>query len=55
MPQVRHLRPDQIGTFIDRTEKQHSDPLALTQLLVAYYLIEAGEKRTEAMPAILME
>lgn len=44
MPQIRHLRPDQIGTFIDRTEKRHSDPLALTQLLVTYHMIEAGKK-----------
>ncbi len=55
MPQNRHLRPDQIGTFIDRTEKRHSDPLALTQLLVTYYLIEVGEKRVGVMPAMAME
>ncbi len=40
----RHLRPDQIGTFLDGSEPRHSDPLALTQLLVAYFVVRQREE-----------
>ncbi|MDP9266333.1 MAG: phosphoribulokinase [Chloroflexota bacterium] len=40
----RHLRPDEIGTYIDGTEPRHSDPLALTQLLVAYFVVRQREE-----------
>lgn len=41
----RHLRPEEIGSFIDGTTTRHSDPLALTQLIVAYQVIRAGIDR----------
>jgi phosphoribulokinase len=39
VPDLRPLRADQFGYYQDRTEVQHSDPLALTQLLLAYHLM----------------
>ena len=41
----RHLRPDEIGSFYDGTTPRHSDPLALTQLLVAYQVVRAAKDR----------
>ncbi|OGO55602.1 MAG: hypothetical protein A2V84_02815 [Chloroflexi bacterium RBG_16_70_13] len=41
----RHLRPEEIGSFVDGTTPRHSDPLALTQLIVAYQVIRAGVDR----------
>ncbi len=46
----RHLRPDEIGEYLDGTTERHSDPLALTQLLVAYQVVRAGLART--VPAV---
>ena len=44
MPSHRHLRPDEIGTYLeDGITPRHSDPLALTQLLIAYRLVTARE------------
>lgn len=42
MPQTTHLRSDLIGIYTDRTERRHSDPLALTQLLITHHLIRAA-------------
>jgi phosphoribulokinase len=47
----RHLRPDEIGSFIDGTTPRHSDPLALTQLIVAYQVIRAGVDRERGVIA----
>jgi phosphoribulokinase len=44
MPSHRHLRPDQIGTFLDGVKARHSDPLALTQLLIAYRIVAARDE-----------
>ncbi|HEX5149463.1 MAG TPA: phosphoribulokinase [Candidatus Limnocylindrales bacterium] len=41
----RHLRPDDIGAYLDGATARHSDPLALTQLIVAYQIIQAGIER----------
>lgn len=38
----RHLRPEEIGGYLDGTIPRHSDPLALTQLLIAYQVVRAG-------------
>ncbi len=43
MPSHRHLRPDQIGTYLEGVSPRHSDPLALTQLLVAYRIVAARD------------
>ncbi len=39
LPDLRPIREDQFGDYLDRTETRHSHPLALTQLLVAYHLL----------------
>jgi phosphoribulokinase len=39
MPDLRPLRSDEFGEFQERTETRHSDPLALTQLLLVYHLL----------------
>lgn len=39
----RHLRPDEIGTYLDGNKPRHSDPLALVQLLIAYRIVAARE------------
>lgn len=40
----RHLRPDEIGTYLDGTRPRHSDPLALTQLLVACFIVRRRDE-----------
>lgn len=40
----RHLRPEEIGTYLEGTVPAHSDPLALTQLLVAYLIVRKREE-----------
>jgi phosphoribulokinase len=44
MPSHRHLRPDEIGTFLDGVKARHSDPLALAQLLIAYRIVAARDE-----------
>jgi phosphoribulokinase len=39
MPDLKPLGSDQFGDYYDRTEVRHSDPLALTQLLLAFHLL----------------
>ena len=39
MPDLRPLRSDEFGEFQERAETRHSDPLALTQLLLVYHLL----------------
>jgi phosphoribulokinase len=45
MERHRHLRPDEIGAYLDGTTARHSDPLGLTQLIVAYQIVRAGIQR----------
>jgi phosphoribulokinase len=44
----RELRSVDIGSYLDGTTERHSDPLALTQLLVAYQVVRAGLVRPAA-------
>ncbi len=39
LPDVRPLGANEFGDYSDRTEIRHSDPLALTQLLLTYHLL----------------
>lgn len=39
LPEQHPLSTDQFGNYIDKTEVRHSDPLAITQLLLAYHLL----------------
>ncbi|BCX05614.1 MAG: phosphoribulokinase [Candidatus Roseilinea sp.] len=39
IPDLRPLPADAFGEFQERTETRHSDPLALTQLLLVYHLL----------------
>ncbi len=41
LPNLRPLSADQFGDYADRGEVRHSDPLALTQLLITYHLLRA--------------
>jgi phosphoribulokinase len=41
----RHLRPSEIGDYLDGTTPRHSEPLALTQLILAYQVARAGIER----------
>lgn len=47
----RHLRPEEIGGYLEGTVERHSDPLALTQLLIAYQVVQAGLERGLAFGA----
>jgi phosphoribulokinase len=44
LPDLRPLRADQFGDYTYGTEMRHSDPLALTQLLITYHLLRAYSK-----------
>lgn len=44
LPDLRPLRADQFGDYNDGSEVRHSDPLALTQLLITYHLLRAYNK-----------
>jgi phosphoribulokinase len=53
LPDLRSLRADQFGDYNDRSEVRHSDPLALTQLLITFHLLRAysgGEPQVFARP-----
>jgi phosphoribulokinase len=41
----RHLRPEEIGGYLDGAVERHSDPLALTQLLIAYHVVRTNLER----------
>ncbi|RPI29220.1 MAG: phosphoribulokinase [Chloroflexota bacterium] len=47
-PNMLHLRPEQLGSFLDGAEARQSHPLALTQLLIAYHMMMAREELREA-------
>ncbi|MFQ5889791.1 MAG: phosphoribulokinase [Gemmatimonadota bacterium] len=51
MPRVRHLRPEEIGVFDEGGVIRRSNSLALTQLLVTYYLVRAAEVAREELAA----
>ena len=42
MPSARHLRSDQLGVFQDGDVRRRSNPLAVTQLVLTYYLVKAS-------------
>ncbi len=53
LPDLRPLGADQFGAYQDRAEVRHSDPLALTQLLLTYHLLReysGGAKMVFAPP-----
>lgn len=39
LPDLHPLAADEFGDYSDRTEMRHSDPLAITQLLLTYHLL----------------
>jgi len=41
MPTARHLRSDRLGVFADGAVERRSNPLAVTQLVLTYYLVKA--------------
>ena len=47
LPDLRPLGADQFGDYTDRGQVRHSDPLALTQLLITYHLLRAYNGETE--------
>jgi len=42
MATARHLRSDRVGVFQDGSEQRRSNPLAVTQLVLTYYLVKAS-------------
>lgn len=40
IPDLRPVTEDQFGDYQDRSERRHSHPLALTQLLLTYHLLQ---------------
>ena len=42
MPAAKHLRSTKLGTFQDITGERRSNPLAVTQLIITYYLVKAS-------------
>jgi phosphoribulokinase len=46
LPDLKNLRPEQIGMFVEGQENRQSHPLGLTQLLIAYHLL-LGELERE--------
>jgi phosphoribulokinase len=42
LPDLRPLQGDQFGDYNDGSQVQHSDALALTQLLITYHLLRAS-------------
>jgi phosphoribulokinase len=44
LPDLRPLPADQFGDYNDGSDVRHSDPLALTQLLITYHLLRAYSK-----------
>ena len=42
MPSARHLRSDRVGVFHDGAVERRSNSLAVTQLILTYYLVKAS-------------
>ncbi len=58
LPGVEPIPGDQFGAYQDRGEVRHSDPLALTQLLLTYHLLReygTGAERLFAPPVAALE
>lgn len=49
LPGFQHLRPEQLGTYVDGDQRRQSHPLALTQLLIAYHLLLARMEHEQAV------
>jgi phosphoribulokinase len=49
LPDLQHLRPDQIGTFVEGQDHRQSHPLGLTQLLIAYHLLLGRWQREQLL------
>ncbi len=47
MKSIQDLAPEQFGSFAEGETSRHSDPLALVQLLLIYYLLQKKEARQE--------
>jgi phosphoribulokinase len=47
LPDLRPLRADQFGDYSDRAEVLHSDPLAITQLLLIFHLLRQYSYREQ--------
>jgi hypothetical protein len=45
MRSIQDLGAEQFGSFAEGEMSRHSDPLALVQLLLIYYLLKAREAR----------
>jgi phosphoribulokinase len=50
MPSARHLRSDRLGLFQDGSETRRSNPLAVTQLVLTYYLVKASALARKERP-----
>jgi phosphoribulokinase len=48
LPNLRPLGADQFGDYSDGMEMRHSDPLALTQLLITYHLLRSYDGNATA-------
>ncbi|MDH4120450.1 MAG: phosphoribulokinase [Deltaproteobacteria bacterium] len=46
LPELEPINPDQFGKFMDAGKERHSDPLAITQLLLTYHLLREYEGNT---------
>jgi phosphoribulokinase len=52
---MRHLAPDQLGSFTDGVRSHHSDPLALTQLLLVHRILSARKSLLLKIPLSVHE
>jgi phosphoribulokinase len=52
MPSARHLRSDRLGRFQDGATLRRSNPLAVTQLVLTYYLVKASALALKEQPAM---
>jgi phosphoribulokinase len=50
LPELASLPADQFGNYLDLTELRHSDPLALTQLLLTCHLLRGKTELAYAEP-----
>lgn len=50
IPHTRESRPDKLGTFHDGAGERRSNPLAVTQLFIAYYLVRASALAAKQEP-----
>ena len=50
MPSAKHLRSDRLGVFQDGQVTRRSNPLAVTQLVLTYYLVKASALALKEQP-----